>query len=125
VQQSTGLQRCGSADEGAFPHEDANVRWRDTTAIIGWWGGRGSPRDKITRDALTSLLNKLNRGTLSGISIESHDLLPPSNIFGLLLLIQCSYFSLLLLVYGARGSVVIKALLYEPEGRGFETRRGD
>jgi hypothetical protein len=26
---------------------------------------------------------------------------------------------------GARGSVVIKALRYKPEGRGFDTRRGD
>jgi hypothetical protein len=29
---------------------------------------------------------------------------------------------MLLLVLGARGSVVVKALCYKPEGRGFETR---
>jgi hypothetical protein len=27
--------------------------------------------------------------------------------------------------YGARGSVVVKALCYKPEGRGFDTRRSD
>jgi hypothetical protein len=26
---------------------------------------------------------------------------------------------------GARGSVVVKALCYKPEGRGFDTRSGD
>jgi hypothetical protein len=26
---------------------------------------------------------------------------------------------------GARGSVVVKALCYKPEGRGFNTRRGE
>jgi hypothetical protein len=26
------------------------------------------------------------------------------------------------IVYGAHGSVVVKALCYKPEGRGFETR---
>jgi hypothetical protein len=30
-----------------------------------------------------------------------------------------------LLVYGARGSLVVKALSYRPEGRGFETRWGE
>jgi hypothetical protein len=28
-------------------------------------------------------------------------------------------------LHGARGSVVVKALCYKPEGRGFETRRGE
>jgi hypothetical protein len=27
--------------------------------------------------------------------------------------------------YGARGSVMVKALCYKPEGRGSETRRGE
>jgi hypothetical protein len=27
-------------------------------------------------------------------------------------------------VYGARGSVVVKALCYKPDGRGLGTRRG-
>jgi hypothetical protein len=27
--------------------------------------------------------------------------------------------------YGARGSVVVKALCHKPEGRGFDTRRGE
>jgi hypothetical protein len=27
--------------------------------------------------------------------------------------------------FGARGSVVVKALCYKPEGRGFDTRWGD
>jgi hypothetical protein len=26
---------------------------------------------------------------------------------------------------GARGSMVVNALCYKPEGRGFDTRRGD
>ena len=29
---------------------------------------------------------------------------------------------LLLLLYGARGGVVVKALRYKPEGRGFDSR---
>jgi hypothetical protein len=29
------------------------------------------------------------------------------------------------LLCGVRGSVVVKALCYKPEGRGFDTRRGD
>jgi hypothetical protein len=33
-----------------------------------------------------------------------------------------SYYYFLL---GARGSVVVKALCYKPEGRGFKTRRGE
>jgi hypothetical protein len=28
-------------------------------------------------------------------------------------------------IYGARGSVVVKALCYKPEGSGFETRWGE
>jgi hypothetical protein len=28
-------------------------------------------------------------------------------------------------IIGARGSVVVKALCYKPEGRGFDTRWGD
>jgi hypothetical protein len=32
---------------------------------------------------------------------------------------------MILLFFGARGSLVVKALGYKPEGRGFETRWGD
>jgi membrane-associated PAP2 superfamily phosphatase len=32
---------------------------------------------------------------------------------------------LLILLYIQRGNVVIKALCYNPEGRGFDTRRGE
>jgi hypothetical protein len=28
-------------------------------------------------------------------------------------------------ILGARGSIVVKALYYKPEGRGFETRRSE
>jgi hypothetical protein len=34
-------------------------------------------------------------------------------------------FDFLPLIYGARGSIVVKALCYKPEGYGFETRRGE
>jgi hypothetical protein len=34
-------------------------------------------------------------------------------------------FFLVLLYEGACGSVVVKALCYKPEGREFDTRRGD
>jgi hypothetical protein len=32
------------------------------------------------------------------------------------------YLSLVFINVGARGSIVVKALCYKPEGRGFETR---
>jgi hypothetical protein len=38
-----------------------------------------------------------------------------------LIYIFSSYYKLM----GARGSVVVKALCYKPEGRGFDTRWGD
>jgi hypothetical protein len=34
-------------------------------------------------------------------------------------------YSFYILLFGARGSVVVKSLCYKPEGRGFDTRRGD
>jgi hypothetical protein len=34
---------------------------------------------------------------------------------------NCNYFSYLIII-GARGGVVVEALFYKPEGRGFENR---
>jgi hypothetical protein len=34
-------------------------------------------------------------------------------------------FTVELSIHGARGSIVVKALCYKPEGRGFDTRQGE
>jgi hypothetical protein len=57
--------------------------------------------------------------------ILSHLVVPsvlPRNAISIALIL---FLSLSKGTWGAHGSVVVKALCYKPEGRGFDTRRGD
>jgi hypothetical protein len=63
------------------------------------------------------LWREANRSPAPNVGVKNGGTIPPYTFIK-----HRANFTLLHIISGVRGSVVVKALCYKPEGRGFETR---